>query len=79
VIAALVVRVGVSRCGAFGTTGAALSAAAATFNIYSHHSPANPTTVVPAKLYPQMQRPADRCPGPTTESRDFTVSLPAPA
>jgi hypothetical protein len=79
VIAVLAVRVGVPRCGAFGTTGVAPSTAAAAFNICSHQSPANPTTVVSAKLYPQMQRPDDRCPGPTTESRDFTVSLPAPA
>jgi hypothetical protein len=51
-----------------------------TFNFYSHPSPAHPTVIVPAKLYPQMQRPADRYLGPTRESRDFfTVSLPAPA
>jgi hypothetical protein len=79
VITVLVVRVGVSRRKAFGTTGAALSTAAAAFHICSHQSPANPTTVVSGKLYPQMQRPDDRCPGPTTESRDFTVSLRAPA
>jgi hypothetical protein len=51
-----------------------------TFNFYSHPRPANPNTILPAKLYPQMQRPADRYLGPTRESRDFlTVSLPAPA
>jgi hypothetical protein len=33
---------------------------------------------VPAKLYPQMQRPATRYLGPTPESRDFfTVSVPS--
>ena len=51
-----------------------------TFNFYSHPNPADPTVIIPAKLYPQMQRPADRYLGPTRESRDFfTVSLPAPA
>jgi hypothetical protein len=51
-----------------------------TFNFYSHPSTTNPSLVVPAKLYPQMQRPADRYLGPTRESRDFfAVSLPAPA
>ena len=50
-----------------------------TFNFYSHPSPANPTLVVSAKLYPQMQRAANRYLGPTRESRDFfTVSLPPP-
>jgi hypothetical protein len=42
-----------------------------TFNFFSHPNPANPSQVVPAKLYPQMQRPADRYLGPTDESRDF--------
>jgi Phosphodiester glycosidase len=51
-----------------------------TFNFYTHPRPADPTIIVPAKLYPQMQRPADRYLGPTRESRDFfAVSLPAPA
>jgi hypothetical protein len=51
-----------------------------TFNFYSHPSSSDPTRVVPAKLYPQMQRPADRYLGPTRESRDFfAVSLPAHA
>jgi hypothetical protein len=48
-----------------------------TFNFFGHPHPANPGDLVPAKLYPQMQRPADRYLGPTPESRDFfTVSLP---
>jgi hypothetical protein len=48
-----------------------------TFNFYGHN-PANPSIVTPSKLYPQMQRPADRYLGPTRESRDFfTVSLPS--
>jgi hypothetical protein len=51
-----------------------------TFNFYSHPSARDPSMVVPAKLYPQMQRPADRYLGPTRESRDFfAISLPAPS
>ncbi len=51
-----------------------------TFNFYSHPNPADPSLINAAKLYPQMQRPADRYLGPTPESRDFfTVSVPAPA
>ena len=47
-----------------------------TFNFYSHPNPADPSLIHAAKLYPQMQRPADRYLGPTPESRDFfTVSL----
>jgi Phosphodiester glycosidase len=48
-----------------------------TFNFYTHPSPANPSSIVPAKLYPQMRRSASRYLGPTRESRDFfSVSLP---
>ena len=48
-----------------------------TFNFYTHPNPTTPTAVTAAKLYPQMQRPADRYLGPTPESRDFfTISLP---
>jgi hypothetical protein len=51
-----------------------------TFNFFTHPNGADPAQVVPAKLYPQMQRPADRYLGPTPESRDFfSVSLPEPA
>jgi hypothetical protein len=51
-----------------------------TFNFYSHPSVSDPSMVVPAKLYPQMQRPADRYLGPTRESRDFfAISLPSAA
>jgi Phosphodiester glycosidase len=51
-----------------------------TFNFFTHPNGADPADIVPAKLYPQMQRPADRYLGPTAESRDFfTVSLPEPA
>ena len=47
-----------------------------TFNFYSHPNPAHPDQIAPSKLYPQMQRPADRYLGPTPESRDFfTLSL----
>jgi hypothetical protein len=47
-----------------------------TFNFFSHPNPADPAEVTPAKLYPQMQRPADRYLGPTMEARDFfEVSL----
>ena len=50
-----------------------------TFNFYGHPNPADPNQINAAKLYPQMQRPADRYLGPTRESRDFfTVSLPGP-
>jgi hypothetical protein len=42
-----------------------------TFNFFSHPNPSTPSVVVPSKLYPQMQRPADRYLGPTAESRDF--------
>jgi hypothetical protein len=50
-----------------------------TFNFYGHPNPAAPMLVAAGKLYPQMQRPADRYLGPTRESRDFfTVSLPGP-
>lgn len=48
-----------------------------TFNFFSHTDAADPAALTPSKLYPQMQRPADRYLGPTSESRDFfTVSLP---
>jgi hypothetical protein len=47
-----------------------------TFNYYAHPNPANPGEIQASKLYPQMQRPADRYLGPTEESRDFfTVSV----
>lgn len=47
-----------------------------TFNIYSHPDPSQPAYVTASKLYPQMQRPADRYLPPTLESRDFfEVSL----
>lgn len=50
-----------------------------TFNFYKHN-PSDPFQVTGAKLYPQMQRPADRYLGPTRESRDFfLISLPAPS
>jgi hypothetical protein len=42
-----------------------------TFNFFSHTQPADPMQVQPVKLYPEMQRPADRYLGPTPESRDF--------
>jgi Phosphodiester glycosidase len=41
-----------------------------TFNFFSHDAAGN---VTGTKLYPQMQRPADRYLGPTAESRDFFV------
>jgi len=45
-----------------------------TFNLFDHPNPADPSVVTGAKLYPQMQRPANRY--LSTESRDyFTVSL----
>ena len=48
-----------------------------TFNFYAH-STANPSLITPSKLYPQMQRPANRYLGPQHESRDFfMVSIPA--
>jgi Phosphodiester glycosidase len=51
-----------------------------TFNFFTHPDPTDPKVIAPAKLYPQMQRPADRYLGPTSESRDFfSVSLPQPA
>ncbi|HMC39343.1 MAG TPA: phosphodiester glycosidase family protein [Acidimicrobiales bacterium] len=47
-----------------------------TFNIYTHPDPADPGFVTGSKLYPQMQRSANRYLGPTRESRDFIeVSL----
>ena len=49
-----------------------------TFNIYSHPDPTQPTLISGTKLYPQMQRSADRYIGPTRESRDFfEVSVPS--
>ncbi len=43
-----------------------------TFNFFSHLSPSSPSTVSPAALYPQMQRPAYRyLPQGGAESRDF--------
>lgn len=42
-----------------------------TFNFYSHPDGIGASTVVASKLYPRMQRPADRYLGPTRESRDF--------
>ena len=48
-----------------------------TFNFFTHPDPAHPGRIVPVRLYPQMQRPADRYLGPTRESRDFvTISIP---
>ncbi len=44
-----------------------------TLNFYSHPDASNPSLVQPSKLYPQMQRPADRYLGPTQESRDFLM------
>jgi hypothetical protein len=47
-----------------------------TFNFYGHPSPTDPSLIVPAKLYPQMQRSAHRYLGPERESRDFfSISL----
>jgi len=47
-----------------------------TFNFYSH-SPSNPSQVSGTKLYPQMQRSADRYLPPVLEARDFyEVLLP---
>jgi hypothetical protein len=46
-----------------------------TFNLFEHPDPADPTVVTGVKLYPEMQRSADRY--LDTESRDFfTISLP---
>lgn len=42
-----------------------------TFNFYSHPNGIGTPAGSPTKLYPQMQRPADRYLGPTRESRDF--------
>ncbi len=51
-----------------------------TFNFYAHPSLTDPSLIVAAKLYPQMQRPARRYLGPGRESRDFfTVSLASAA
>lgn len=48
-----------------------------TFNFFTHPNPADPAQTVGSKLYPQMQRSADRYLGPTAESRDFfSVSVP---
>ena len=48
-----------------------------TFNFFGHPDSGHPGRLAPTRLYPQMQRPADRYLGPTRESRDFlTVSLP---
>jgi hypothetical protein len=41
-----------------------------TFNFYSH-PPGQPTNVTGTKLYPEMQRPADRYLPPVWEARDF--------
>lgn len=47
-----------------------------TFNFFGHPDPSNLSVVQPTKLYPQMQRPADRYLAPTEESREFfTVSV----
>jgi hypothetical protein len=47
-----------------------------TFNFYSH-APSSPEQVTGTKLYPQMQRPADRYLPPEWEARDFfEVLLP---
>jgi hypothetical protein len=46
-----------------------------TFNFFAHPDPTDPARTVGTKLYPQMQRSADRYLGPGAESRDFiTVS-----
>jgi hypothetical protein len=50
-----------------------------TFNFYSH-SAADPTQLTGTKLYPEMQRPADRYLPPVWEARDFyEVLLPGGA
>jgi len=47
-----------------------------TFNFYSH-APGRPAQLTGAKLYPEMQRPADRYLPPVWEARDFfEVLLP---
>ena len=47
-----------------------------TFNFYSH-APGRPAQVTGTKLYPEMQRPADRYLPPVWEARDFfEVLLP---
>ena len=49
-----------------------------TFNFYDHPSGIGTSAIAPAKLYPQMSRPATRYLGPTRESRDFfMVYVPA--
>lgn len=46
-----------------------------TFNFFEHPVPSDPTRLSGAKLYPQMQRSANRYLCPTAESRDFfTIS-----
>ncbi|MBV9659788.1 MAG: phosphodiester glycosidase family protein [Acidimicrobiales bacterium] len=51
-----------------------------TFNFFQHDPAADPSQVTPSKLYPQMERPADRYLGPTRESRDFfLISSPSPS
>jgi hypothetical protein len=48
-----------------------------TFNFYQHQQ-GDPSQVTGVKLYPSMQRSADRYLPPTLESRDFfLVSLPS--
>ncbi|HET9077235.1 MAG TPA: phosphodiester glycosidase family protein [Acidimicrobiales bacterium] len=42
-----------------------------TFNFFTHPNAADPAQTVGSKLYPTMQRPADRYLGPGAESRDF--------
>jgi hypothetical protein len=42
-----------------------------TFNLFTHPDPAQPDLLAGTRLYPQMQRSADRYLGPTRESRDF--------
>lgn len=42
-----------------------------TFNFFSHPNGIGTSQVIASKLYPKMQRPAERYLGPTRESRDF--------
>lgn len=48
-----------------------------TFNLFTHPEATDPSYVVGEKLYPQMDRPANRYLPPTDESRDF-VEVSAP-
>jgi hypothetical protein len=75
-LTALTLAESLQRAGAVRAMALDLNPEWVTFNFFAH--PAGSVVPTATKLYPSMERPADRYLGPTPESRDFfAVSVPA--